>query len=135
MDRDITPGRGIPAGGVAPPSNIPDILGRRALPSGRRAPGFIPRSTGTGYSPNLHRTRRLPEKSASGPRCGPLVLVRQKALPRSEPVAEAQLPDPHETRLDIDAAEGRRVDRVVRGQVAELRGVREVEDLETDLTH
>src|SRR6266852_9962965 len=46
--RDITPGRGIPAGCVAPPSNIPDILGRRALPSGRRAPGFMPRSTGTG---------------------------------------------------------------------------------------
>ena len=31
-------GRGIPPGGVAPPSNIPDILGRRALPVGRRAP-------------------------------------------------------------------------------------------------
>ena len=31
-------GRGIPSGGVAPPSNIPDILGRRALPAWRRAP-------------------------------------------------------------------------------------------------
>src|SRR5713101_1991498 len=63
MARDITPGRGIPpppqrgcrvgdpgAGCVAPPSNIPDILGRRALPSGRRAPGFMPRSTVTGHS-------------------------------------------------------------------------------------
>src|SRR5262245_55329112 len=31
-------GRGIPAGGVAPPSNTPGMFGRRALPSGRRAP-------------------------------------------------------------------------------------------------
>jgi arylsulfatase A-like enzyme/Flp pilus assembly protein TadD len=31
-------GRGIPSGSIAPPSNIPDILGRRALPDGRRAP-------------------------------------------------------------------------------------------------
>jgi len=31
-------GRGIPAGGVAPRSHIPDILARRALPAGRRAP-------------------------------------------------------------------------------------------------
>jgi hypothetical protein len=30
-------GRCIPAGGVAPPSNIPDILGRRALPPERLA--------------------------------------------------------------------------------------------------
>src|SRR5213079_565641 len=30
-------GRCIPAGCVAPPSNIPDILGRRALPAGRLA--------------------------------------------------------------------------------------------------
>jgi hypothetical protein len=30
--------RGIPAGGVAPPSNTRGILSRRALPSGRRAP-------------------------------------------------------------------------------------------------
>src|SRR5258708_10342981 len=30
-------GRCIPAGCVAPPSNIPDILSRRALPSGRLA--------------------------------------------------------------------------------------------------
>src|SRR5260370_36856984 len=29
--------RCIPSGGVAPPSNIPDILGRRALPVGRIA--------------------------------------------------------------------------------------------------
>ena len=31
--RDITPGRGIPAGGVARRSNIPDILAPRALPA------------------------------------------------------------------------------------------------------
>ena len=30
-------GRGIPAGGVAPPSNTPGIRGRRALPAGRLA--------------------------------------------------------------------------------------------------
>src|SRR4026209_426188 len=30
-------GRCIPPGGVAPPSNIPDILRRRALPAGRLA--------------------------------------------------------------------------------------------------
>ena len=30
-------GRGIPAGGVAPPSNTPGIIGRRALPPGRLA--------------------------------------------------------------------------------------------------
>ena len=35
-------GRGIPAGGVAPPSNTPGILGRRALPAGRRAPESTP---------------------------------------------------------------------------------------------
>ena len=37
----IIPGRGIPAGGVASPSNTPSILGRRALPAGRRAPGLM----------------------------------------------------------------------------------------------
>ena len=31
-------GRGIPAGGVAPPLHTPGMLGRRAWPSGRRAP-------------------------------------------------------------------------------------------------
>src|SRR6188508_2700969 len=31
-------GRGIPAGIVAPPSNTPGMLSRRASPSGRRAP-------------------------------------------------------------------------------------------------
>ena len=35
-------GRGIPAGCVAPPSNTPGILTRRALPSGRRAPESSP---------------------------------------------------------------------------------------------
>jgi len=43
--RHIIPGRGIPAGGVAHPSNIPDILGLRAWPSGRRAPGLMQRIT------------------------------------------------------------------------------------------
>ena len=42
-------GRGIPAGGVAPPSNTPGILGRRALPSGRRAPESGPASAKTGH--------------------------------------------------------------------------------------
>ena len=36
----MTP-RGIPTGGVAPPSDIPDIFGRRALGAGRRAPRFM----------------------------------------------------------------------------------------------
>ena len=36
-------------GCVAPRSNTPGILGRRALPSGRRAPGLMPRSTVTGH--------------------------------------------------------------------------------------
>src|SRR5437870_3059052 len=35
--RDIIPGRGIPVGCVAPRSNTPGILTRRALPSGRRS--------------------------------------------------------------------------------------------------
>ena len=39
-------GRCIPAGCVAPPSNIPDILGRRALPAGRLAR--------LGATPDLH---------------------------------------------------------------------------------
>src|SRR5450759_811319 len=38
--------RRIPPGCVAPPSNIPDILGRRALPAGRRA--------GLGATPDFH---------------------------------------------------------------------------------
>src|SRR5215510_8547787 len=42
-------GRGIPAGGVAPPANTPGILGRRALPSGRRAPRSGPSSPWTGH--------------------------------------------------------------------------------------
>src|SRR5262245_52848787 len=45
----MIPGRGILAGCVAPPSDTPDILGRRALPSGRRAPGLMPRSTRSGH--------------------------------------------------------------------------------------
>src|SRR6267154_1806761 len=47
-------GRCIPAGGVAPPSNTPGILGRRALPSGRLArlgatPDFHHGLLDTGY--------------------------------------------------------------------------------------
>src|SRR4029453_9161272 len=55
MVRGIIPGRGIPAGCVAPPSDIPDILGRRALPSGRRAPGLTPRSTRPGHKMSVKR--------------------------------------------------------------------------------
>ena len=39
---------GIPSGGVAPPANIPDILGRRALPDGRRAPENLSPNFGLG---------------------------------------------------------------------------------------
>ena len=49
VDQVLPSGRGIPAGGVAPPSNTPGILGRRALPSGRRAPESSTRSTETGH--------------------------------------------------------------------------------------
>jgi hypothetical protein len=34
-------GRGIPAGGVAPPSHVPNMLSRRAWPSGCRAPEYL----------------------------------------------------------------------------------------------
>src|SRR2546425_13028683 len=51
----------------------------------------------------------------------------------SEAISDRQLPDPHETRLNIDAAEARGINRAVIGKVAELRRVREVEDLEADL--
>ena len=47
--RDMTAGRGIPAGCVARPSDMPNILAPRALPSGRRASAFMPRSTVTGH--------------------------------------------------------------------------------------
>jgi len=40
-------GRGIPARRVAPPSHIPDMLGRRALRSGRRAPENLSPSFGS----------------------------------------------------------------------------------------
>src|ERR1700722_1017183 len=39
-------GRGLPAGGVAPPSHTPGMLGRRAWPAGRRAPENSPRNFG-----------------------------------------------------------------------------------------
>jgi hypothetical protein len=35
------PGRGIPAGGVAHRSHMPNMLALRALPSGRRTPGLV----------------------------------------------------------------------------------------------
>jgi ABC-2 type transport system ATP-binding protein len=47
--RDIIPGRGIPPRRVAPRSHMPNMLGRRALRSGRRAPGLMPRITETGH--------------------------------------------------------------------------------------
>ena len=47
--RGITAGRGIPAGGVATRSNMPNILARRASPSRRRAPAFTPRITRPGH--------------------------------------------------------------------------------------
>ena len=49
VSRHISPGRGIPTGGVAPPSQTPSLLGRRALPFGRRAPGPMPRITMPGH--------------------------------------------------------------------------------------
>jgi alpha-1,6-mannosyltransferase len=42
-------GRGIPAGSVAPPSQTPGMLGRGALPSGRRAPKSTTDSADTGH--------------------------------------------------------------------------------------
>ena len=61
MVRSIIPGRGITAGCVAPPSNIPDILGRRALPDGRLA--------GLGATADLHHgllAGRNRERATSG---------------------------------------------------------------------
>ena len=52
------PGGGIPAGGVAPPSNALSILGRRALPSGRRAPEFGIRSADIGHYSSMIATAR-----------------------------------------------------------------------------
>ena len=43
-------GRGIPPRGVALSSNIPDILGRRAVRSGRRAPDYCDRTSESGHS-------------------------------------------------------------------------------------
>src|SRR5262249_46140039 len=50
----------------------------------------------------------------------------------SEAIAERKLPDPHEPGLGGDAAEARAVGRI-RVDAVELRGVRQVEDLEPDL--
>ena len=54
-------GRGIPVGRVAPPANTSSILGRRALPPGRRAPRSGPsslgRATGPKESGQLERLR------------------------------------------------------------------------------
>src|SRR5204862_5476341 len=46
-----------PAGCVAPRSNMPNILARRALPSGRRAPAFTPRITRPGHYAVMAMTR------------------------------------------------------------------------------
>jgi len=57
----------------------------------------------------------------------------KRAFARSEPITERQLPDAHEPGLLRDAAEARGVDRV-RVDAPELRRVRQVEDLEPDLS-
>src|SRR5216684_7986597 len=86
--RDISPGRGIPAGGVAPRSNIPDdsryshssafvrrsrelrrdpsvalAEAGRALPAGRRAPGFMPPIMVTGHSEKFTSPRGPGDRS------------------------------------------------------------------------
>src|SRR5688572_19491504 len=48
--RHIIPGRGIPSGGVAHRSLMPNKLALRALPAGRRAPGLMQRITLPGDS-------------------------------------------------------------------------------------
>src|SRR5438034_6694907 len=49
--------RCIPAGGVAPPSNTPGILGRRALPAGRLAR--------LGATPDFHQDRKSTRLNSS----------------------------------------------------------------------
>src|SRR5580765_1764161 len=51
--RHIIPGRGIPPRCVATPSNMSDILGRRALRSRRRAPGLMQPTTLPGDEPAM----------------------------------------------------------------------------------
>ena len=58
-------GRGIPAGGVAPRSNTPGILARRALPSGRRAPKSTSQLTRQATSHDGLRRLRLRWKRGS----------------------------------------------------------------------
>src|SRR5215210_6031954 len=48
-------GRGIPPGGVAPPSHTPGMLGRRAWPAGRRAAENQPRNFWDVTLPSLFR--------------------------------------------------------------------------------
>src|SRR5262245_9493944 len=51
----------------------------------------------------------------------------------SELVTERELPDPHESRLDVHATETRQIRLIDSRIIAELRRVRQVEDLEADL--
>src|SRR5258705_943041 len=74
-----------------------------------------------------------PPKSNERP-FGPLVGIDGTRETGLEPVAEGQLPNPHEPSLRRDTPEARRIDGVVGGLVAELRRIGEVEDLEPDLT-
>src|SRR6185295_9487691 len=73
--------------------------------------------------------RRL---TAEGARCCPPAVYLQPST-ALEAVPEAELPDLHEPGLRRDAAESLVVDLVAVDAV-ELRRVRQVEELETDLT-
>ena len=82
-------GRGIPAGCVAPPSDVPDMLGRHALPSGRLPPE---------NSPTNFRDATLASRLRF---CLLLILAVISASPR-EPSAQAirypkptELPNPY----------------------------------------
>ena len=64
-------GRCILAGCVAPSSNIPDILGRRALPSGRRAPDNMSPNFGLGtlaWAVTVRVSARVCRRSIGEPR-------------------------------------------------------------------
>jgi outer membrane protein len=90
VDQGPASGRGIPAGCVAPPSHVPDMLGRRALPSGRRAPESNPCSTDTGHvlrltlddaiARGLETSHRLAEAVARGEAAGAAADQRHAAL-------------------------------------------------------
>ena len=72
-------GRCIPAGCVAPSSNIPDILGRRALPAGRLAR--------LGATPDLHHGllgRQFPQSPGADRRLAGAIDIHVHSLPDSE---------------------------------------------------